>query len=90
MTEEGRLKEELNTGSMVTDHAFYPRKKEEPWGLCECGLGEAAHAETRLPYRPGSLRAAREAPRNDGQYYNNGSVTQEVRNVFAELDGDAD
>lgn len=84
MSEKSKLEEEINVGSMVTDHAFVPAKKSEPWGLCGCGLGEAAHAETAAPYRPNSVRAAREGKfSEDGpaEYYNQGTTTPEVQDA---------
>jgi hypothetical protein len=31
-------------------HAYVPRDVAEPWGLCSCGLAEAAHLVAREPY----------------------------------------
>jgi hypothetical protein len=53
-----RLEQDINQGgSLIDDHPFVPRRKAEPWGLCVCGLGEAAHAESEVSYR--SVLAAR-------------------------------
>lgn len=37
---------------IVTDHKYVPRDFKEPWGLCACGLAEAAHMEADIPYQP--------------------------------------
>lgn len=43
----------------VDDHVFTPR--DEPWGLCVCGLSQAAHAQPGEPYRSTAPRAKPEA-----------------------------
>jgi hypothetical protein len=34
--------------AIIADHAFAPKDFAQPWGLCECGLSEAAHRESSV------------------------------------------
>jgi hypothetical protein len=79
-----KLEEDINQGgSLIQDHPFVPRRKAEPWGLCECGLGEAAHADSKLAYRTilAARRRENEATKDRKvepatEYYNQGRVIQ--------------
>ncbi|HVI79428.1 MAG TPA: hypothetical protein VM715_14935 [Candidatus Acidoferrum sp.] len=60
---KSKLMEEVNVGgSLVEDHKYEPRDKDQPWGLCHCGLAEASHKASLAHYRPTAKRAAKEAP----------------------------
>lgn len=36
----------------VNGHPFTPRDPMMPWGLCRCGLAEAAHTSAAVGYMP--------------------------------------
>lgn len=36
--------------AVVLNHPYEPRDSAVPWGLCGCGLSEAAHAQTVKSY----------------------------------------
>ena len=54
------LEPDNNVPAIIADHAYAPRDPDEPWGLCTCGLAEAAHSEALAPYIPDSPRAEKE------------------------------
>jgi hypothetical protein len=54
------LEPDNNTPAIITDHPYRPRNEEEPWGLCLCGLAEAAHSTSASPYIPTSEKATQE------------------------------
>lgn len=35
---------------VIRDHPYEPRRDDEPWGLCKCGLSQACHERTTGPY----------------------------------------
>lgn len=43
----------------VNDHPFMPRDPMEPWGLCVCGMAEAAHTSAAIAYMPRPSKPAR-------------------------------
>lgn len=46
-----RLEPENEQPGIIKDHEYVPRHMDEPWGVCVCGLAEAAHLEVGEAYK---------------------------------------
>lgn len=46
-----RLKPENETPGIIKDHQFIPKNINERWGVCRCGLAEAAHISAVNSYK---------------------------------------
>jgi predicted DNA-binding protein YlxM (UPF0122 family) len=80
MDKKNALMEELNQGSLIEDHPYTPRNPNEPWGLCACGLAEAAHKSAEKGYEvTGKFKCADCVSKNRDKCNHKGSSRAKVK-----------